>query len=409
MIHGMALRSLFLDFNSYFASVEQQERSELRGRPVIVIPVEAETTSAIAVSREAKLLGVRRGMRVDEARRICRSLAVVLARPPVYLDYHDRLKEAVDAVAPVEKVHSIDEMACALPHGFASPGRARELALAVKRSIAERVGAHVRCSIGVAPNAFLAKAACEMQKPDGLVILESESLPESLYGLELSAFTGIGRRVEARLHRAGIHTVEQLCRAPRARFRKIWGSVEGEKIHDLLHGGDAHRPAGSKALISHSHVLAPARRNDADALAVLHRLLQKAATRLRRERHFARGLGLFIEFPRAGGCSAELAFRETQDTIELTAALRRLWEQRPQRGEMPLMVGVSLLDLLPEEQRTLPLFHTEMDARHARLGAAMDALNARYGKNTVYFGAAHTALDSAPMRIAFNYIPSPGD
>ena len=248
-----------------------------------------------------------------------------------------------------------------------------------------------------------------MQKPDGLVILESEELPAALHALELSAFTGIGRRVEARLRRAGIHTVEQLCRTPREHLRKIWGSVEGERIHDLLHGGEARRGPTHKSLISHSHVLAPAERTEEFALAVLHRLLQKAATRLRRERLLARSLGLFIEHARSGGHSAELVFRETQDTLEFTAALRRLWEQRPRSSTPPLMVGVSLLDLLPEEGHTPSLFRTETDARHERLGAAMDQLNARYGKNTVYFGAAHTGRDSAPMRIAFNYIPQPGE
>ncbi len=405
----MALRSLFLDFNSYFASVEQQDRPELRGRPVIVTPVEAETTCAIAVSREAKILGVRRGMRVAEARRVCHSLAVILARPPLYVDYHHRLVAAVDAVAPVEEVHSIDEMACALPRGSATRERARELGLAIKHSIATRVGSHVRCSIGVAPNSFLAKAACEMQKPDGLVILESEEIPHALHALELGAFTGIGPRIEARLRRAGVQTVEQLCRTPRAHLRKIWGSVEGERIHDLLHGGEARRGPTHKSLISHSHVLAPAQRTDTLARGVLHRLLQKAAARLRRDRYLARGLGLFIDYSHAPGHQAELTFAETKDTLVFTSLLQRLWDARPSHRQPPYKLGVALFDLLAEDQQTPSLFRTETDARHERLGAAMDQLNSRYGKNTVYFGAAHTGLDSAPMRIAFNYIPTPGE
>lgn len=405
----MALRSLFLDFNSYFAAVEQQERPELRGRPMIVIPVRAETTSCIAVSREARLLGVRRGMRVGEARRLCRGLAVVPARPPLYVAYHHRLVEAVDACAPVVKVHSIDEMACALPRGVTSRDRARELGRAVKASIARRVGAHLLCSIGIAPNAFLAKAAASMQKPDGLVVIESHELPDALHRLELADLRGIGPRMLARLRRAGISSVAQLCRVPRPLMRRLWGSVEGERLHDQLHGGDAESPATRRSLISHAHVLAPEQRTDETALAVLHRLLQKAAARLRRVRHLARGMALFVEYARRGGVSTELVFRETQDTLELTSALRQLWARLPRPGQPPLMVGVSLLDLLPEEARTPSLFHGEPEARRARLARAMDALNARYGKNTVYLGSAHDALDSAPMRIAFNFIPEIGD
>lgn len=405
MLSRMALRTLFLDFNSYFASVEQQARPELRGRPVVVAPVEAETTCCIAVSREAKLQGVRRGMRVLEARRACPKVEVVLARPPLYVDYHHRLVTAVDACAPVEEVHSIDEMACALPARVRTREQAVELAQSVKCSIAQRVGEFLRCSIGIAPNAFLAKAACEMEKPDGLVVLEDADLPAALYKLEPGDFSGIGRRVEARLRRAGISTVEQLVTAPRPLLRKIWGSVEGERIHDLLHGGEAKRLPTKRSLISHAHVLAPDQRNEEIAFAVLNRLLQKAAMRLRRVRHLARGLSLFVEYPHAGDCSAELVFRETQDTLELSSALRRLWEQRPRRGRSPMMVGVSLFDLIAEEALTPSLFPDETHERRARLDAAMDALNARLGKNTVYFATAHAARDSAPMRIAFNYIP----
>lgn len=405
----MSLRTLFVDFNSYFASVEQQVRPELRGVPVAVAPVMAETTCCIALSQEAKRLGLRGGMRVYAARRACRELRVVEARPPLYVHFHHELIKAVDSCAPVERVLSIDEMTCEIPKRWQTRSEATALARRVKETIARRVGEHLRCSIGIAPNTLIAKAACEMQKPDGLVVIGKDELPDRLFTLALRDINGIGPSMERRLLTAGIQTIEQLCATPRAHMRKIWGSVEGERFHDELHGEIVAHPPTQKSLVSHSHVLSPAQRNEEDARAVLHRLLQKAATRLRRIRHLAGGMHLFIEYIEAGGFSAELRFLETQDTIELTHSLDRLWQQRLHRHEPPIHVGVSLSGLVSEENHTPPLFGHSQRRMRAKLSEAIDAINARHGKNAVYFGAAHTALDSAPMRIAFNFVPDQQD
>ena len=92
----MPLRALTVDFNSYFASVEQQERPELRGKPVGIVPVMAETTGCVAVSIEAKKLGLERNARVAEARKLCPGIVIVEARPEVYIRYHRQLKEIVE-------------------------------------------------------------------------------------------------------------------------------------------------------------------------------------------------------------------------------------------------------------------------------------------------------------------------
>ena len=97
----MPVRNLALDFNSFFASVEQQERPELRGRPVGIVPVLAETTGCIAVSIEAKALGLKRNARVADCRRACPGIAIVEARPELYIRYHRELRRIVESVVPV--------------------------------------------------------------------------------------------------------------------------------------------------------------------------------------------------------------------------------------------------------------------------------------------------------------------
>src|SRR3989338_8086642 len=108
----MPLRFLFVDFNAYFASVEQQERPELRGEPVVVAPIMSDSTCAIAASYEAKRFGIKTGMGIGEAKRLCPKLSVVEARHHLYIDYHHRLIETVESCVPVHSVLSIDEMAC---------------------------------------------------------------------------------------------------------------------------------------------------------------------------------------------------------------------------------------------------------------------------------------------------------
>jgi DNA polymerase-4 len=106
---------LFLDLNSYFASVEQQERPHLRGRPMIVVPMESDHTCAIAASKEAKAFGIKTGTKVRDAKALCPGLQCVLARHDVYVQYHQQIIYEVDQHAPIAKVWSIDEMSVRLP------------------------------------------------------------------------------------------------------------------------------------------------------------------------------------------------------------------------------------------------------------------------------------------------------
>jgi DNA polymerase IV len=399
------LRSLFIDFNSYFAAVEQQMRPELRHRPVAVAPVLTETTCCIAVSYEAKDFGLYTGMQVAKARQACPGLEVIEARPSLYVETHKHIHEVVDSCMAVEEVHSIDEMSCALTRHWQRRDDALQLARQIKGKLAGQIGEYVRCSIGIAPNVLLAKAACDMRKPDGLVVFEDKDLPQCLYALKLRDLNGIGPRMEKRLQRAGIETVEQLYAQPRAALRKIWGNVGGERIYDALHGAIVSYPATQRSMVGHSHVLAPAQRNDEEARAVLLRLLQKAALRLRRMQYLTRGLELFIEYIGGGGFSKTITFRETQDTFELMQIFNQLWRQRSHPLSKPLMVGISFFDLVAENNYTPSLFRECGAEKRQRLSTVTDQINARLGKLAVYFAAAHQARNSAPMRIAFSFVP----
>ena len=405
----MPLRTIAVDFNSFFASCEQQENPRLRGRPVAVVPMLADTTCCIAASYPAKALGVKVGTGVAEARLRCPGIQFVEARPAVYVRYHHRLLEIIESCIHVTAVKSIDEVECELTATFAPREKALAVARRIKSEVARLVGPCLTSSIGIAPNWLLAKLATDMQKPDGLTVLDDPDIPRKLLGLELQDFLGIGPQMDGRLRAHGIDTAAQLYAATKAELRGVWGGVEGERMHARLRGDTVPLEVDQHQTVGHSHVLPPALRTAGLSFAVLHRLLQKAALRLRHSGHYAGGLVAFVGYRDGSKWSDELKFNETQDTFALTRTLNQLWARRPAgvRARVPLQVGLVLNRLLAAAGHTPDLFEYESETTHARLHQAVDTLNQTFGNGTVYLGGAFGATDHAPMRIAFTRIPQP--
>ena len=401
----MTLRSLLVDFNSYFASVEQQVEPRLRGRPVGVVPMMADTTVCIAASVEAKTFGVKTGTKVGDAKRLCPGIELVLARHALYIDFHHRAVAAVDTVVPVREVLSIDEMDCELTGRWREPERALAIARKVKETLRGAIGECLRTSIGIGPNTFIAKTASDMMKPDGLVMIQRHELPQRLFGLQLRDLSGIGKQMEKRLARHGIRTVEDLCGRTREELRAVWGGVGGEVMFDRLRGEAVAHRDGDTHSISHSSVLAPDKRNPEDALAILDRLVQKAAMRLRKAGFYASRLSVGLKYLDGSRWDADLRLVDTQETVVFLHALAKLWAGRPKDRRTILQVGMAFSDLVPEGSHTGSLFAAESKAKS--LYETLDKLNARFGRQAVYFASAHKARDRGGMHIAFNHIPDP--
>jgi DNA polymerase IV len=421
-----AVNWLFVDLNSYFASCEQQKRPELRNRPVAVVPMMADTTCCIAASYEAKAYGVRTGTIVGDAKRLCPDLILVEGRHELYTQIHREVVEAVESCVPVTAVASIDEMACRLIGRERPLLTAMELARKVKRTIREQVGDMLRSSVGLAPNRFLAKIASNMEKPDGLVALPVDVLPTALPLLALRDLPGIGTRTEKRLNAKGIHTMQQLLALNCEQMGQLWGSVWGERLWHWLRGQDFDLSDNEHAKsIGHQHVLAPEMRTPERAWAVALKLLHKAALRLREADLWAASIGLAVGFavPRAQqeipnsvssygvprrGWHSEIKLTECQDNQTLITALRKLWQQQPggEQNAYPYFVGVHLGGLVPDKLHSLSLFDS-MDGseKRARLYEAMDALNRKYGMQTLAPATMLTAYKAAPTRIAFHSVP----
>jgi DNA polymerase IV len=399
------LRSLLVDFNSYFASVEQQAEPRLRGKPLGVVPMLADTTVCIAASVEAKKFGVKTGTKVAEARRLCPEIEFVIARHELYIDTHHRAVAAVDSVVPVRAVLSIDEMDCELTGRWRDPEKALAIAQKVKATIRSQVGEYLRTSIGIGPNTFIAKTASDLVKPDGLVMIQKHELPQRLFPLEVRALSGVGKQMEKRLHRHGIRSVQDLAGKSRDELRAIWGGVGGDVMFERIRGEEQRERVSETGSISHSSVLGPEKRNPEDSFAVLNRLVQKAAMRLRKSGHYAGRLTVGVKYIDGVKWHQEMRLVDTQDTKTFLHALDAMWKKRPRDRRPILQVYMAFSDLVHEDRHTGSLFASE--GREKRLYSALDSLNARFGKQAVYFASAHKARDRGGLHIAFNHIPDP--
>ncbi len=404
---------MFVDMNSFFASVEQQENPRLAGQPVAVVPSMTEHTCAIAASYEAKSYGVKTGTIIRDALDMCPHLHCVPARHDVYVDYHHRILEEAVKHTPLTKVWSVDEFSSRLTPDNQSVDRAIAISNRLKAGLADNVGHHVKCSIGLAPNAYLAKVATDMQKPDGLVVLTPDILQDALFPLSLTDFPGIGENMQRRLNKGGIWTVEHLWNTQPKQLRKIWGSVEGEKFWYKIRGHDVPDQAHNKVMVGHSRVLDPAHRSPDMAKQIARRLTVKAAQRLRRYGMVAGAFRLSVTTTEREKWGVDVRLDHVDDNLSFIQTLNHLWgrmthEFNPWRLKK---VSVIMHDLRKPETVTADLFSISNTRQHQRrvaaeLSAGMDALNKKYGANTCHFGACPSTLAGyVGTKIAFSRIP----
>lgn len=396
------LRALYIDLNSFFASCEQQMDPNLRGRPVAVVPMLADTTFVIAASYEAKAYGVKTGTRVGDAKKMCPGLVLVEAGHSDYVKFHHKVHAAIDTVLPVHAVRSIDEFACELTGTQQERAKAESLVRLVKTALREQVGEAIKASVGIAPNFLLAKIAADMKKPDGMTVLDRDSLKEKLSPLKLQDIPGIGPRMEVRLHTKGITSVEQLLNLSEHHARGIWENVWGARLHKLLKGEwiDFLETSGTKS-IGHEHVLPPSERTYAGGLVVAQKLLWKAAVRMRAQNFMAKKLSLNVRYMDHDKLFEDTSFPATQDSGLLLQQINFLYNKLP-KNKKPRKVGIVLSDFVLESEHQLSFF--EKQNRNA-IYKAVDKLNQKFGRNTVIAGSLLDTKDTAPTHIAFQRIP----
>jgi len=408
----MAIRVeyLFFDMNSYFASVAQNEEPDLIGRPVGILTTDTPNAGCIAASIEAKLKGVGMGTRPDEARALCPGIVFRPARHDVCVDYHHRIRAAVDTVLPIAQAHSVDEFSCALTGRQQDLDTALHIAQTLQQRILRDVGPAMTCSVGVAPSVLLAKLAAEMKKPLGINWLHPDVLPGKIAHLSMMDIPGISNGVLARLEKSGVSDVSGLYALQPKHARAIWGSVVGEKVLRALHGEAVDWTRASGKSIGHGQRLIGPNKTPEGARLVARRLLVKAAARLRREGRFTRALTVSASPVDGPGQRGVMQMASTQDTFVLLEGCRTLWTGFELRAPIA-SVSVMLSDL--SELKLGDLFApgpVDGPTSKERLCYAVDGLNRRFGKDTVHFG--RLPLHQVPFtgaKIAFSRVPEIAD
>ena len=239
-----------------------------------------------------------------------------------------------------------------------------------------------------------------MQKPDGFTVLRPCDLPAALYQLKLRDIPGVGAKMEARLNKKDIATVQKLLSLTPKEMHQAWGSISGEEMWHLLRGEDVPARVAAQKSISHSHVLPPELRNGAGAMRILKKLTDRAAARLRAEGFYASAINVYARFTGQDAWQAHCTLMETQDTMAFINAARTLWRELP-RGQL-FAVGVALSGLVPEALHAPSLFE---DQRRKCLVKTLDQLNTKFGKDILHYGATHESKGLVPLRIAFTRIP----
>ena len=369
----------------------------------------SDSTCAIASSYQARVKGIKTGTPIYQAKKLCPDLICVLARHDVYVDYHHRILEEVDKHTFVDHVLSIDECASRLTGELKNEKYAIRLAADIKKGIQENVGEYITCSIGISTNRFLAKIATEMQKPDGLVVIKQEDIPQKLYGLKLRDIPGIGANTYNRLTQAGISTIADLYNLDVRELRSVWGSSVGERCWYALRGVELAEIQTKNQSIGNSQVLAPQFRSATKAKDIAYRLLQKAASRVRRQRFQATRQVLVIELESGEVLKHAMKFSHSADSFSLLSKLTKSWDilMNDLKSAKIKKIGITLAGLIKNADIQAELFsETQGKKDKTRLLTIIDSLNKKFGKDAVSIGTLPDEnKDVATTKIAFSHIP----
>lgn len=290
---------LFVDMNSFFASCEQQVNYYLRGRPVGVCVYTGRNGCVIAASREAKNKGVKGGMRLYEAMQICPDLVPLETNPQRYRDFHKGIMNVLRKYSENVIPKSIDEAIVNITGYHMVYKNPEDLAKQIKRDIKEEVGDWLKCSIGIAPNAFLAKLATTLQKIDGLVTINQDNIDEKLAPLKLTDLPGIANGMAERFMAAGIHTPLQIRHASPQLLKAACKGIVGLYWHERLNFRDARIDLNNsdyKQMQAMRHVSADQRKDKQTLYDIIVSQCDTLEKRMVGKGLYAREMGIYINY-----------------------------------------------------------------------------------------------------------------
>lgn len=387
---------LFLDMNAYFASVEQQVQSTLRGLPVAIAPYTGSTGCIIARSYEAKEWGVNVGDNVASARKKCPKIKVIEARPALYQLYHKEIFKVLNSNAPQVTALSIDEFIIRLTGRDQTKTGAFKLADNIKSDL-KNIADYMTCSIGIGPNYFLAKVAGESKKPNGTTLIKLSNLDGFYKKIKLRDIPGINFRMERQLAERKIYSAYDFYNKSLMELSCLL-KFPGKVWYYRMRGWEVDEFVIKNKTVGHSHVLPPELRTPEKALSVLEKLASKVAYRLRREKLWARGIAIRISFLSGGGFADYKHCALFNDTGSIIREVRSMIA-KCRNWQDPLYVAINTFDLVSTANRQVSIF---ADIERSRaMSEALDKINDEHGANTAFYASSFEGRKAAPDRIPF--------
>jgi DNA polymerase-4 len=392
---GAGATVLHADLDAFYASVEQRDAPELRGRPVLV-----GGGVVLAASYEAKAAGVRTAMNGRQARALCPDAVVVPPRMEAYSAASKDVFAIFRDTTPLVEGLSVDEAFLEVGGLARLVGTPRDIAARLRGRVLAEVGLPI--TVGVARTKFLAKVASGVAKPDGLLVVDPDREREFLHPLRVERLWGVGRVTAGRLHAMGIHTVADVADLGEPALVSMLGRAAGRHIHALATFSDprAVTPGVRRRSIGSQRALGRGRRSPEELDTILAGIVDRLGRRLRDGDRAARTVVLRLRFDDFTRVTRSHTLRAaTTQTAPISDAARELL-----REAMPMildrgitLIGLSLANLSGEdrEQLELPLdARTEPrsalagagsgDARDpAALDRTLDAVRARFGAASV--------------------------
>jgi len=373
--------------DAFYASVEERERPELEGRPVVVGGNPEGRGVVAAANYAAREYGVRSAMSAARARLLCPHAVFIRSRMTLYAEVSAQIRDIFHRYTPLVEPLSLDEAFLDVGASAELFGSGVDIARSIKDSTRSELG--LVASVGVAPNKFLAKLASDLDKPDGLVVVEPERVRRFLDPLPVEKVWGVGAAAAARLHALGVHTIAELRARPRSELARRFGKW-GDRLFELARGRDERpvMPDHEAQSISHETTFEVDLREPSALRDSLRGLVEQVAWRLRRQGLLAGTVEIKVRYTdfRTVNRSAALPAASAGTRDLWTCASRLLAQQLSRRGDPVRLIGMGASRLTREESVQADLFEAETSAHQRRIDSMVDAVNERYGRSGLHRG-----------------------
>jgi DNA polymerase IV len=388
---------MYIDINSCFASVEQMYNPALVDKPVGVAAYLTDRGCILAASYEAKKFGVKTGMRVFEAKKLCPNITVLECDPPKYRKVHHQLKNLLGSYTENVVVRSIDEFVMDLKGYPAERIGMIETAKEIKSRIKKEIGENLTVSIGISTNRYLAKVASDYQKPDGLTVIDQNNYEKIFQSLKLTDLCGIKRRTAVRLFPVGIKTPMEMYLASIQKLKSAFKSICGYYWFMRLHGFEVDNVENERKSFGNQHVLSkPMNKND--ALPILQKLIEKMGKRLRDKSYTTRGIHLALWYSdHSFFHHGENLCNSIFSSKDIYQKIKFLFDNFPDKQIREISVGCFNLSKTKNIQEEL---FCNID-REIKLSSVIDKINNKYGDWTLSPARILLCRNAVADRIAF--------